>query len=401
MDVAPEPPIDDWDLLREAMRRSSWSPQAREAGGWALQVLERRIGSTWPHRWRDSDDGPPEVLYAHTHLIALAATLDLALALELVHAAPGAAQVRRQVRGAAGPVALAHSRLLLRVGALAVRAGLDVAFEPRRDGGPPADVRLSGEDASVTVEARVLLRDDVTLAAQRWFDENSLAMHAIAAGHDVDLDGTLDAPLDRGDTRRLLAALDRAAASVAEDRTTTGAVQVATAAVRVMAAGPSGPRQRWRMPPVQLWRRADGKLRGKVEQSRRSGADWLLVQVTDDLLRLTSAATLPPAERAALLAGQVRASLDGAAHLHGVVIDDGAVLVRPVGDELTESVADGAVLRVRRLDAIRLRETVTVALTAQEGGGAGLWARVWDAEPGWTAWATERCGVPTPPELSP
>lgn len=221
-------------------------------------------------------------MHAPTHLIALAATLDIALALEVMHDSPGAAQVRRQIRGAPGPVALAHSRLLLRLGGLARRAGLDVAFEPRTDGGPPADIRLTGEGASVTVEARVLLRDDVTLAAQRWLDDTSRATLALASRHDVDLDGTLEAPLDDTDTRRLLEELNRAAASVAAGVRATVTVRVATVAVQVGAARPDGPCQNWKMPTVQLWRRAEGKLRGKVDQSRRSGADWLVVQATDD-----------------------------------------------------------------------------------------------------------------------
>ena len=340
------------------------------------------------------------MLHASTHLIALAATLDLALALEVTHDAPGAAQVRRQIRGAPGPVALAHSRLLLRLGGLARRAGLEIAFEPRTDGGPPADIRLTGEEASVIVEARVLLRDDVTLAAQRWLDDTSRAMLALAARHDVDLHGNLDAPLDDADTRRLLDELDRAAASVAAGARPSVTVRVATVGVNVGAAGPAGPRQRWKMPTVQLWRRAEGKLRGKVEQSRRSGADWLVVQATDDLLRLTGAAALRPAERGELLTRHIRATLGDAAHLHGAVIDDGAVMVRPVGDDFTVVVDAGAVTRGRRLDAIRLRETVTVALSDQGVRDNSLWARLWDAEPGWTAWAAERCGVMAPPELA-
>ncbi len=234
------PPIDDWAALHEAMRRSSWSPEARDADAWALDTLQRRIGANWPQRWRRAGERPPEVLHASTHLIALAATLDLALALEVMHDSPGAAQVRRQIPGAPGPVALAHSRLLLRLGGLARRAGLDVAFEPRTDGGPPADIRLTGEDASVTVEARVLLRDDVTLAAQRWLDDTSLATLALASRHDVDLDGTLEAPLDDTDTRRLLEELDRAAASVAAGVRATVTVRVATVAVNVGAARPDG-----------------------------------------------------------------------------------------------------------------------------------------------------------------
>jgi hypothetical protein len=368
------PPIDEWAALHEAMRRSSWSPEARDAGAWALNTLQRRIGTNWPQRWRRAGEGPPEVLHASTHLIALAA--------------------------APGPVALAHSRLLLRLGGLARRAGLDVAFEPRTDGGPPADIRLTGEDASVTVEARVLLRDDVTLAAQRWLDDTSPATLALASRHDVDLDGTLEAPLDDTDTRRLLEELDRAAASVAAGVRATVTVRLATVAVSVGAAKPDGPRQRWKMPAVQLWRRAEGKLRRKVDQSQRSGADWLVVQATDDLLRLTAAAALRPAERVELLTRHVRAALGDAAHLHGAVIDDGAVLVRPVGDDFTGVVGVGAVARGRRLDAIRLRETVTVTLSDRGKRDSSLWARLWDAEPGWTAWAAERCGVTAPPELA-
>ena len=82
------------------------------------------------------------------------------------------------------------------------------------------------------------------------------------------------------------------------------------------------------------------------------------------------------------------------------MIDDGAVLVRPAGDDFTDVVDVGAIARRRRLDAIRLRETVTVALSDRGVHDSALWARLWDAEPGWTAWAAERCGVRAPPELA-
>jgi len=74
--------------------------------------------------------------------------------------------------------------------------------------------------------------------------------------------------------------------------------------------------------------------------------------------------------------------------------------VRPVGDDFTVVVGDGPVARGRRLDAIRLRETVTMALSDRGVRDSSLWARLWDAEPRWTAWAAERCGVAAPSELA-
>lgn len=191
------PPIDDWAALHQARRRSSWSPEARDAGALgarhAATTDRRELAAAVASRGRRPTGGAARPDASHRprrdtrHRTGARGHARLSRA----------AQVRRQIRGAPGPVALAHSRLLLRLGGLARRAGLDAAFEPRTDGGPPADIRLAGEGASVTVEARVLLRDDVTLAAQRWLNDTSLATLALASRHDVDLDGTLEAPAQR------------------------------------------------------------------------------------------------------------------------------------------------------------------------------------------------------------
>jgi hypothetical protein len=53
----------------------------------------------------------------------------------------------------------------------------------------------------------------------------------------------------------------------------------------------------------------------------------------------------------------------------------------------------------RRLDRVRVRQAVIVALTARGEAQLGSWRRLFDAEPGWVAEALTRRGLEYPPSL--
>ena len=143
-----------------------------------------------------------------------------------------------------------------------------------------------------------------------------------------------------------------------------------------------------------------GKLEKKIEQTRRSGADWLLIDSLDHLWHMTAWGDRALAEKGRELVGFLRGVLGGADHLLGAVISDGAGLMRPEVGEETAELDEGAVALRRRADHWQIRESVIVALGGEGLEGAQLWRRVLEAESGWLALALARVGLAVPNELA-
>lgn len=131
-------------LLRERMLACPWSPEARDAGVWAIDVLQAALGPKWPKAWRAPGAAPPELAKCWFLLSAYAYTLDLALGFDLLRDQPGVAGLRSVVRQTSRGDALASPRLQLRLASLALSEGYRVGLEPRLpDGDSPADLLIA------------------------------------------------------------------------------------------------------------------------------------------------------------------------------------------------------------------------------------------------------------------
>jgi hypothetical protein len=396
---AGRPPEIEWDWLREKMLACPWSQEARDAGVWAIDVLQAELGPKWPKAWRGPGSAPPEVAQCWFLLSAYAYTLDLALGFALLRDQPGIASLRSVVKQTSRDDALASPRLQLRLASLALSEGYTVGLEPRLpDGESPADLLIANDQVQIGAEVFAQLRDEKTLTANEWMDCISDELRQIGDQYKVDFRGAVEGALSAEETTELLDEL-RSRAPLAGRGFEFPNVAIGEVSVAVVPpAGPGGERN-FQMPHVSFDRRLKNRLREKADQTRRSRADWLVINSLDHLWHMTGWAHQSLAAKAHALSCVFREALDGEEHLHGVVITDGAALMRGEVDEETLLLDRGIVARRRRIDWWRARESVVVPLRGSGLAGAEAWGLIFDAERDWLARALEHQCVAPPSDL--
>jgi hypothetical protein len=389
----------DWDWIYSQMSDCPWSGPARDAGLWAIDTLRKELGPRWPKAWAEPGAAPPELVFSGSMLSGLASTLGLALAFFELRSLDGIAPLRAAVRQTARADALASPRLQLRVASMAASLGLRVELEPRLpDAETRADLLIRSEHISIAVEALAVLRDQRSIEADKWLGPFNIALIQIGQRHGVDFKGAIDTPLDEADTAVLLAEVERWAAGVAMGLTMPD-LRKGGVTLGVVPGDGLGGKINFRYPVVAFDRRLQNKLSDKARQTRRSGADWLLIDSLDHLWHLTGWSQMHLADKARALAGLIRAQLKAEPHLLGAVITDGAALWRPEAEEQTFEVGEDAFALSRRIDKGNIRESVVVPLQGLGLEAAQLWRKVLDAESDWLGKALQRVGLEAPPEL--
>jgi hypothetical protein len=139
-------------------------------------------------------------------------------------------------------------------------------------------------------------------------------------------------------------------------------LRVGGVAVAVLAATGDGGRTSFEMPKVDYGRRIADKPRDKVEQARRSRAQWLLVDWLDHLWHMTAWGARPLTDKARDVTLVLRGQLRDQSHIRGIVITDGAVLTRRDVAEQTTELHDGAMAICRQVDRWHAREAVIIPL---------------------------------------
>jgi hypothetical protein len=389
----------DWEYLLNGIERSSWSAEARAAGVWAIETLRKELGGRWPRAWREPGAPPPELAACWYMLAALGGTVDLALALHKIREIPGARALRNAIRATARPDAMMSPRLQMRMACLALACSMDVGIETRLPGADrPADLRFTDGHTACVVEVLAVMRDAKTLDASEWFDAVSWEMRAVGQRHRVDFAGVVREPLDDEQTKALLEELDRrgplAARAIQLPETRVGGVSI-----RMEPAAQEGGGMDFNMPEVDYARRITDKLTAKMEQTRRSRADWLLVDWMDHLWHMTPWGARPLAQKALDLALLIQRVLADQDHILGVVMTDGAVLMRPDVPEETCALPSGVVAVSRQIDRWHSRESVIIPIRPLALTGVQLWQRILNAERRWAARELEAAGLVFPAEL--
>jgi hypothetical protein len=169
--------------------------------------------------------------------------------------------------------------------------------------------------------------------------------------------------------------------------------------VITVEAGDPGGGSSFEMPTVSYGERLGSRLSKKAEQTKRSGAQWLLIDSLDHLWHMTQWSQQPIAKRGEQLAALFRHELRDADHLLGVVISDGAVLMRPKAPEQTFEGPEFIAL-ARRSDAWHIRESVIVPLLPEAERDVPAWRSILDAESGWVGRELRANGLAEPPELA-
>jgi hypothetical protein len=389
----------DWEHLIGGIERSNWTEEARTAGIWAIETVRSEMGMRWPRAWLEPGTPPPELGACWYSLAALGGTIDLALALHRIRGLPGARVIRDAIRTTARPDAVMSPRLQMRMACLALACSMDAGIEttlPKAD--RPADLTIADGDTACAAEILAVMRDAKTLDASEWFDSVSWEMRAIGERHKVDFIGSVREPLDEERTTELLDELDRRGQLAARGVQLPDA-RVGGVSVQMTPTAQHGGGMSFDMPEVDYARRIAGKLEAKTEQTRKSGADWLLIDWMDHLWHMTTWGSRPLAQKARDLVLLVRQVLATEKHINGVVMTDGAVLMRPNVPEQTCELPGGGTALSRQIDRWHSRESVVIPIRPLALGAAQLWRRILDAEQRWAELEMRSVGLAFPAEL--
>ncbi|HWA54979.1 MAG TPA: hypothetical protein VG816_12495 [Solirubrobacterales bacterium] len=341
---------------------------------------------------------PAEIASCFGALAGLVGTINLALAFEQLREGDGKEHLRKSIKRGADQGRFASLRLQAQGAALARSIGLEVAIEPLIAGAETkADLAIRGEGVELVVEAFAMLRDKRTMDASAWLELAREGLRRIGEQFRVDFKGTVEAPLDDEETGIWLEEVRRYAQLCALDMSLPP-LEVGGVVLTVEVGDPGG-RSSFKMPTVSYGERLGSRLSKKAEQTKRSGAQWLLIDSLDHLWHMTQWSQQPIAKRGEQLAALFRDELRGADHLLGVVISDGAALMRPKAPEYTVEEPEFIAL-ARRSDAWHIRESVIVPLRPGAEQVVPVWCSILDAESGWVGRELRANGLAEPPELT-
>ncbi|MDX6610160.1 MAG: hypothetical protein QOF85_2085 [Solirubrobacterales bacterium] len=396
--ATPIPNPYDWDFLAEHVAEAPWSAAAREAGIWALERLREELGPRWPPAWKEPGGIPAEIASCFGALAGLVGTIDLALAFERLREADGKEHLRKSIKRGADQGRFASLRLQVQWAALAQSVGLDVVIEPLMPGAETkADLAIRGEGVELVIEAFAMLRDKRTMDASAWLDHAREGLRRIGEQFRVDFKGTVEAPLDDEETDVWLEEVRRYARLCAQG-ISLPPLEVGGVVITVEAGDPGGGSS-FKMPTVSYGERLGSRLSKKAEQTKRSRARWLLIDSLDHLWHMTQWSQQPIAKRGEQLAALFRHELQDAEHLLGVVVSDGAALMRSEVPEQTVERPEFMAL-ARRSDTWHIRESVVVPLLPEAEQALPVWRSILDAESGWVGRELRANGLAQLPELT-
>ncbi|HXS33275.1 MAG TPA: hypothetical protein VN758_05835 [Solirubrobacterales bacterium] len=341
---------------------------------------------------------PAEIASCFGALAGLVGTINLALAFERLREADGKEHLRKAIKRGADQGRLASLRLQVQWAALARSIGIDVAIEPLiAEAETKADLAIRGKGVELVIEAFAMLRDKRTMDASAWLDRAREGLRRIGEQFRVDFKGTVEAPLDDEETGIWLEEVRRYAQLCAQGMSLPP-LEVGGVVITVEAGNPGGGSS-FKMPTVSYGERLGSRLSKKAEQTKRSGAQWLLIESLDHLWHMTQWSQQPIAKRGEQLAALFRHELRDAEHVLGVVISDGAALMLPEAPEYTVERQEFIAL-ARRSDAWHIRESVIVPLRPGAEQVVPVWRSILDAESGWVGRELRANGLAQPPELT-
>jgi len=363
-----------------------------------LDVLEHEFGSDWPER-AAARQMAGHLFASVANTLDHARLLEFALRLEMLSSAPGKARALKELRsGDITPQRMDHTLLQLEVASLGKPLGWQPAFERTLEGRTaPVDVVLTGLDGrTLEVEVCVIPVGDRTAEALGRNRELVSAQVQISAmGNDVRLSGILSREPTAEEVNRipgeLLAAIDLVAVDHVQRR-----VAVGDAVFLTIHPGPDGPAEiRWQFDPQLDPRRLASTIEDKVAQARKSGLRWLRVDWRDFHWQLAEWWNQPLAVKALKVKQSVRHGLGVDHPLHGIVVTCGNSMAGGEFEDDRVVLVDGTVGLRRRIDPLRVRESVFIPLSERGRAELPLVAELYDAERAWLPWALEQAGLAT------
>lgn len=394
MDEDSKVPPNPWDEMRQRMRSASRSSAYISNGVWALDVLEGWLSPRWCASMLELESEGPLWGFS-SHLGSYCELLELALAARLLKGAAGLDAVRRDINKDLRGARLYHSRLQMSLGARALRAGAQVELEP---GEPPTDVRAAFERAVLNVETVTLIRSQRMIDSNRASDEASHSFRVFGHKHGVSVSGKVDLAAD-WDLSECMEALSQTLVgsfAIGACRTVSGEGFELTVERTDDARGLGN--LRYSFAKENAWTRVRSKLLQKAARSQQSGATWVYADVFNGLFDGTAWSQLPQPQRMLALWELLHNDPDLVNALRGVVLSDGAALMR-VRPHHASSPVEGTVEVHERLSGLGSRTVTVVALKEGAADELAAWRAIFDHEKPWMEWALEECGLPIPQEF--
>jgi hypothetical protein len=389
------PDLPDWSLLREWLETAGERPQEwRTAGLWALNMLERELGTRWPERtWIKFDRLPGVVVMASSQVFAFAELIELALRLNLLKEAVGYDRLTKRLKRNIAPSELAHLRVQLEVAGLAKRAGWLVTFEPEiSSSNRSADLLLRRDDEELLIECAAMVRSDAAVAADQWMQTVTDRLRPLNGNLSVGVVASFSEHLSDEETTSFLATVNAAALFVSRGGVMPP-LRARGATVELQADGGvysiTGPSE-----SIDHAAKLRSLLAEKAEQTHGKTPAWICVHSLAGLFWGTDWARRPIEAKLQALSDIVTEALASHPHVVGAAISNGAALVdmRTGRDEATLDTGSMAVQQP--VPPIKHRE-VYVVPTLTDAPGLSFLTSAYRDERSWLDWALARQDLPS------
>lgn len=386
-----------WDALIDDVRSGPGTDARHEVGVWAMEQLRSALGEDWPQRWHKRAGLLPAFVFdPATNAHAYAQLVETGLRLSSLAGTLRLRSLTNEWSRQLEPIRMLHTSLQLEVAALARSLGADVEFEAPT-GLPstsrPADVVIRVEDAQLIAECFCVYSDQKTSKAMAYDHRFGSKLNMIAL--DVRLSGHYDVRLPSDETEELLAQVQQAATQVLADGVPRDVIQPGMELHLAPWSDPSGTEVVLEGPatPGAEWRRACGIINGKAKDWVGSPMPvWLRFDLLDGTWLFSDWAQRPLPDKTEWMAALMAEAVTGT-DIVGVVVSCGS-RIDPSAQDETSAGTGGIVGMRRRLDPLRVRETIIVPMSEQGACHKRLWTSLYDDEQAWISEALRSASLP-------
>lgn len=395
-----------WFHLKGLMRFSQQSEQGKQLGLWSLEVLEDALGERWLSTTKVRDSGLDKILYwAAYRNDFLLEIVEFALALSTLEHTQGFAKVCRDLTRDTTFDRFWHSRAMFQLGRQALMLGHDVTFESKMPNcTSPVDVVMIPKDGiELRCEVFCIFRSESVVEENERAERIYESIQQSALNERVVIDARWKTMPDEPTSQALLKQIQDLAEIVGQTGEVRGIDHDCMDAVISPAQGELGGLGNYSGPIVQGegLERVLGKLRGKIRQTGPSGANWIFMEVNDDLWQLTRWSMEPLDVKLEMISPWMVELLRESSWCHGIVLTSGITTALLSHTEETVTALDGgyALRRCFEPGNLRVRETMIIPASLKVGNESRIWYKLLADEGDWLESALREHNLPNIDEV--
>jgi len=392
----------EWFHLKELMRFSNLTEQGKQLGLWSLETLEEALGKDWLATVQVRDPELFGILYASTFRNELCLEIaEFALAIRSFEDTQGFAKIRRDLRQNTTLDRFWHSRAIFQLGRLTLMAGGKLTFEEKFQGyTSPLDLVISLKDSpELRCEVFCIFRSKSAINGFERSHRLSARVMSIASSSGVIIDGKCKTMPDDEALNSLCEQLQRLSEHVSHTGVSQKLNHACMDATITPSNGQPGGLGNWTGPVVQGGglERTIGKLRDKMKQTEASGAQWIFMEVNDDLWQFTEWAVQSLDVKLKMIISWIFELLKESNGCHGIVLSSGVTTALPLHTDETIELADGnyALRRCFEPGVLRVRETIIIPNGLEMREESDLWYELLANERDWLEWALRKYKLPS------